>query len=173
MSILGLDLENDSLKKTPDRVGKMFVKEIFKGLKKENKPEISTFDNSFKYNEMIIVKDIKLFSFCEHHFLPFVGTACVGYIPNGKVVGLSKISRIVDHFSRKPQIQERLTEEIYNELRNVLNTENIMIIIKAVHYCMIIRGVEDINAQTITSRVGGTFQENDKTRNEFMNLIKI
>ncbi|MDD2515839.1 MAG: GTP cyclohydrolase I FolE [Candidatus Gracilibacteria bacterium] len=172
MQILGLDLENDSLKKTPHRVGKMFVNEIFKGLSDNNKPKISTFSNSFKYDEMIIVKDIKLFSFCEHHFLPFIGTACVGYIPNGKVVGLSKISRIVDYFSRRPQIQERLTEEIYAELEKVLNTEDIMIIIKATHYCMIIRGVEDINAQTVTSKTSGKFRENDKTRNEFMSLLK-
>lgn len=172
MQILWLDLENDSLKKTPHRVGKMFVNEIFKWLSDNNKPKISTFSNSFKYDEMIIVKDIKLFSFCEHHFLPFIWTACVWYIPNWKVVWLSKISRIVDYFSRRPQIQERLTEEIYAELEKVLNTEDIMIIIKATHYCMIIRWVEDINAQTVTSKTSWKFRENDKTRNEFMSLLK-
>ncbi len=173
MITLWLNLEDDSLKKTPYRVAKMFVSEIFKWLDTKNQPTISTFDNKFNYDEIVIVRDIKVFSFCEHHFLPFVWKAYVGYIPNDKVVGLSKISRIVDYFSRKPQVQERLTEEIYLELKKVLNTENIFIVIKASHYCMIIRWIEDINASTITSKAEGVFRKNEKTRNEFMKLLNI
>lgn len=173
LEILWLDLNDDSLKKTPYRIAKMYVKEIFKWLNPNNKPTISSFENKMWYNQMLIVKDIKVMSCCEHHFQSFLWYAYVWYIPNGRVIGLSKISRIVDFYSRKPQIQERLTEEIYNELKEVLDTENIMVVIKAKHHCMIIRWIEDINAQTITSKAGGSFKNDINSRQEFLNLIQI
>ncbi|HOG15190.1 MAG TPA: GTP cyclohydrolase I FolE [Candidatus Absconditabacterales bacterium] len=173
METLGLDLDNDSLKKTPYRVGKMLVEELFFGLDKNNEPSISTFDNKFNYDEIIIVKNIKVFSFCEHHFLPFVGNAYVGYIPNGKVIGLSKINRIVNYLSRKPQIQERLNEEISEYMKKILGTDNVIVIIKAIHYCMIMRGIKDINSSTVTSKADGCFRKSNKTRTEFMKLLNL
>jgi GTP cyclohydrolase I len=139
METLGLDMSNDSLKETPQRVAKMFVHEVFSGLDESHKPHIAVFDNAFNYDEMILIKDIKVFSFCEHHFLPFTGKAYVGYIPNKKVIGLSKISRIVDFYARKPQIQERLTEEIFTHLSEILETDSLIIVINAVHHCMVMR----------------------------------
>lgn len=173
MQTLWLDLTDDSLKKTPYRVAKMYVNEVFKWLDKNEKPNISCFENKYNYDEIVIVKDIKVFSFCEHHLLPFIWKAFVWYIPNWKVIGLSKISRIVDYYSRKPQVQERLTEEIYCELKKVLDTDSICIVIKASHHCMIIRWIEDINSSTITSKAEWTFKTDPKTRDEFMKLINL
>lgn len=173
MNTLWLDISDDSLKKTPYRVARMFVEETFSWLDEKNKPIISAFENKFNYDEVVILKDIKVFSFCEHHFLPFVWNAYVWYIPNWKVIWLSKISRIVDYCSRKPQIQERLTEEIYTSIKECLNTENIIVVIKAIHYCMIMRWVQDINSSTITSKTGWAFRKSDKSRNEFMKLLNL
>lgn len=173
METLWLDLNDDSLKKTPYRVWKMFVNELFSGLDKSNEPTISTFDNKFDYDEIVVVKDIKVFSFCEHHFLPFVWKAYVGYIPKWKVVWLSKISRVVNYFSRKPQIQERLNEEISEYMKKILWTNDVIVIIKAIHYCMIMRWVEDINSSTITSKADWCFRKSNKTRTEFMKLLDL
>lgn len=171
MLILGLDLEDDSLKGTPSRVAKMYVKEIFSGLNPENMPDVKLFENKYQYSEMLIEKDIPFVSNCEHHFVPIVGKAHCAYISNGQVVGLSKINRIVDYFARRPQVQERMTIQIANHLKQVLNTEDVAIIIEAEHMCVSMRGVEDHGVMTITSEFGGKFKE-EKTRNEFMQLIK-
>ncbi len=173
METLWLDLDNDSLKKTPYRVWKMLVEELFFWLDKNNEPSISTFDNKFNYDEIIIVKNIKVFSFCEHHFLPFVWNAYVGYIPNWKVIGLSKINRIVNYLSRKPQIQERLNEEISEYMKKILWTDNVIVIIKAIHYCMIMRWIKDINSSTVTSKADWCFRKSNKTRTEFMKLLNL
>jgi GTP cyclohydrolase I len=139
MSIMGLDLSDDSLKDTPHRVAKMFVKEVFSGLNPENKPKVKLFKNKFNYNQMLIEKDIKLNSYCEHHFVPIIGKVHVAYISNGHVIGLSKINRIVEYYAKRPQLQERLTQQIADELKNVLNTEDVAVVIEATHMCVTIR----------------------------------
>lgn len=172
MKTLWLDLNDDSLKKTPHRVAKMYVNEIFKWLNDKNYPSISTFENKYKYNQMLIVKNIKIMSACEHHFVPFIWQAFIAYIPKRKVIWLSKINRIVDFYSRKPQVQERLTEEIYRDLVEKLWTEDIAIMINAVHYCVVMRWVEDINSNTTTSKMGWVFLQDNNARKEFLSLCK-
>jgi len=172
MATLGLDLEDDSLKDTPKRVAKMYVNEWFSGLHPVlNFPRITTVENKMGYNQMLIERDIKVHSVCEHHFVPIVGVAHVAYLPKKKVIGLSKINRIVDYYSRRPQIQERLTEQIWLKLTELLGTKDVAVVIKAQHFCVIMRGIKDVNSSTITSKLGGSF-ENTEARSEFFNLIK-
>ncbi|MBT7850651.1 MAG: GTP cyclohydrolase I FolE [Formosa sp.] len=172
METLGLDLSDDSLKGTPNRVAKMFVNEIFGGLDPTKKPKASTFDNKYQYGEMLVEKNITLYSTCEHHFLPIVGRAHVAYISNGTVVGLSKMNRIVDHFAKRPQVQERLTIQIVEELQKVLNTKDVACVIDAKHLCVNSRGIRDIESSTVTSEFGGKFKEKD-TRREFLDYIQL
>ncbi|WP_452228755.1 MULTISPECIES: GTP cyclohydrolase I FolE [unclassified Lacinutrix] len=172
METLGLDLTDDSLKGTPNRVAKMFVKEIFSGLDPKNKPSASTFDNKYKYGEMLVEKNITVYSTCEHHLLPIVGRAHVAYISNGTVVGLSKMNRIVDYFSNRPQVQERLTIQIVKELQEVLNTQDVACVIDAKHLCVNSRGIRDVDSSTVTSEFGGKFKETE-TRREFLDYIKL
>ena len=169
METLGLDLSDDSLKGTPNRVAKMFVNEIFGGLDPSKKPKASTFDNKYQYGEMLVEKNITLYSTCEHHFLPIVGRAHVAYISNGTVIGLSKMNRIVDHFAKRPQVQERLTIQIVKELQKALNTKDVACVIDAKHLCVNSRGIRDIESSTVTSEFGGKFKEKD-TRREFLQL---
>src|SRR5690554_1488383 len=169
---LGMDLTDDSLKGTPNRVAKMFVKEIFGGLNPNKKPSSSTFDNKYKYNEMLVEKNIVVYSTCEHHLLPIVGRAHVAYISNGTVVGLSKMNRIVDYYAKRPQVQERLTIQIVEELKRVLNTEDVACVIDAKHLCVNSRGIRDIESSTVTSEFSGAFQ-NEMTRREFLDYIKL
>ncbi len=171
MNTLGLDLTDDSLKGTPGRVAKMFVKEIFSGLDPKNKPAIALFDNKYKYDQMLIEKNITLFSNCEHHFVPIIGKAHVAYISSGKVIGLSKLNRIVQYYSQRPQVQERLTMQIANELKSVLETDDVAVIIDAVHLCVSSRGIKDVNSSTITAEYGGKFKD-ENTRAEFLSLLK-
>lgn len=171
MKILGLDLNDDSLKDTPKRVAKMYVNEVFGGLLPENKPEVTLFDNKYNYEEMLVEKNIKVHSNCEHHFVPIIGKAHVAYISNGKVIGLSKINRIVDYFSRRPQVQERLTVQIANELKKVLQTEDVAVAITADHMCVTLRGIKDQDSSTYTSSFHGKFKDRDYRR-EFLDAIK-
>ncbi len=171
METLGLDLDDDSLKGTPHRVAKMYVEEIFSGLKPANKPDIKVFDNKYKYGEMLIEKNITLYSACEHHFLPMIGKAHVGYISNGKVVGLSKINRIVNYYSKRPQVQERLTLQILEEMKNSLKTEDVAVVIESNHLCVCARGVNDYNSTTVTSEYSGKFKE-DNARKEFLDHLR-
>ncbi len=170
MHTLGLDLTDDSLQGTPKRVAKLYVNELFKGLNEKNKPSMSTFENKYQYKEMLVEKDITLYSNCEHHFLPIVGKAHVAYIPNEKVIGLSKINRIVDYFSRRPQVQERLALQILNELKTALNSEHVAVFIDAEHMCVSSRGASDQSSSTVTVEYSGKFKE-EKTRNEFLAYI--
>lgn len=170
MDILGLDLTDDSLRGTPRRVAKMYVKEIFSGLHPDNKPDIKLFENKYQYNEMLVEKNITFFSNCEHHFVPIMGKAHVAYISNGQVIGLSKLNRIVDYFARRPQVQERLTVQIAKELKRVLQTEDVAVVIDAVHLCVSSRGVKDINSSTVTTHFSGKFAE-DNTKQEFLKYI--
>lgn len=170
MDTLGLDLTDDSLSGTPDRVAKMYVKEIFSGLNPENKPDVKLFDNKYNYNEMLIEKNIHFFSNCEHHFVPIIGFAHVAYISNGKVIGLSKINRIVQHFAKRPQVQERLTVQIAEDLKRILGTEDVAILIDAKHLCVSMRGIEDTYSATVTSHFSGKFMEENK-RKEFLSLV--
>ncbi len=172
METLGLDLSDDSLKGTPNRVAKMFVNEIFGGLDPAKKPKASSFENKYKYGEMLVEKNITLYSTCEHHFLPIVGRAHVAYISNGTVVGLSKMNRIVDHFAKRPQVQERLTIQIVEELQKVLNTKDVACVIDAKHLCVNSRGIRDIESSTVTSEFGGKFKEKN-TKREFLDYIKL
>ena len=172
LSILGMDLTDDSLKGTPRRVAKMFVYEIFSGLHPDNKPTASTFENKYKYGEMLVEKNITLYSTCEHHLLPIVGKAHVAYISNGTVVGISKMNRIVDYFAKRPQVQERLTLQIIEELKKILNTENVACVIDAKHLCVNSRGIGDISSSTVTSEFGGRFKEKEIKR-EFLDYIKL
>lgn len=171
MNTLGLDLTDDSLKGTPARVAKMFVKEIFSGLDPKNKPAIALFDNKYMYDQMLIEKNITLFSNCEHHFVPIIGKAHVAYISSGKVIGLSKLNRIVQYYSQRPQVQERLTMQIANELKSVLETDDVAVVIDAVHLCVSSRGMKDVNSSTITAEYGGKFKDKN-TRAEFLSLLK-
>ncbi|MFC6097734.1 GTP cyclohydrolase I FolE [Flavobacterium qiangtangense] len=168
---LGMDLTDDSMKGTPNRVAKMFVKELFGGLNPEKKPKASTFENNYKYGEMLVEKNITLYSTCEHHLLPIIGRAHVAYISNGTVVGLSKMNRIVEYFAKRPQVQERLTMQIVQELQKVLNTEDVACVIDAKHLCVNSRGIKDIESSTVTSEFGGKFKE-EATRREFLDYIK-
>lgn len=170
MNILGLDLTDDSLKGTPHRVAKMYVKEIFNGLNPENKPKVKLFENKFRYNQMLIEKNIKVNSTCEHHFVPIVGKAHVAYISGGKVIGLSKINRIVDFYARRPQVQERLTVQIAEELKRSLGTEDVAVIIEAEHMCVKVRGVKDENSLTVTSSFHGRFHDKD-VKNELFTYL--
>lgn len=170
MMILGLDLEDDSLKGTPQRVAKMYVNEIFSGLNPANKPEVKLFENKYKYNEMLVEKDIAFHSNCEHHFVPIIGKAHVAYISNGQVVGLSKINRIVHYYARRPQVQERMTIQIAQHLREVLGTEDVAVMIDAAHLCVSMRGVQDQGSSTVTSEFSGRFKE-DRYRKEFMQIV--
>lgn len=172
MDTLGIDLTDDSLKGTPNRVAKMFVKEIFGGLNPAKKPSSSTFENKYKYNEMLVEKNIVVYSTCEHHLLPIYGRAHIGYISNGTVVGLSKMNRIVEYFAKRPQVQERLTIQIVRELQKVLNTENVACIIDAKHMCVNSRGIKDIDSSTVTAEFGGKFKE-DNVRKEFLEYIQL
>ena len=167
---LGMDMTDDSLKGTPKRVAKMYVKEIFSGLDPENKPKISLFDNKYNYNKMLIEKNINLNSTCEHHFLPITGKAHVSYISSGKVIGLSKLNRIVQYYSHRPQVQERLTKQIYDELKNVLDTDSVMVVIEAKHMCVSSRGIKDYTSSTVTEMYGGDFNIYNK-RDEFYKLL--
>ena len=168
---LGLDLNDDSIKRTPYRVAKMYVTELFKGLNPDNKPGITLFDNKYKYNQMLVEKNITLYSTCEHHLVPIVGKAHVAYISNGKVIGLSKINRIVQYYARRPQVQERLTKQIANEFKRILDTEDVAVVIDSQHMCVSSRGVGDVNSTTITAELSGKFLSNP-TREEFLHYIK-
>jgi len=172
LNTLGMDLTDDSMKGTPNRVAKMFVKEIFGGLNPLKKPSTSTFENGYKYGEMLVEKNITVYSTCEHHLLPIVGRAHVAYISSGKVIGLSKMNRIVDYFAKRPQVQERLTMQIVQELQKTLNTEDVACVIDAKHLCVNSRGIRDIESSTVTSEFGGKFKE-DKVRREFLDYIKL
>lgn len=172
METLGLDLKDDSLKGTPQRVAKMFVKEIFGGLDPNKKPKASTFENNYKYGEMLVEKNIVLYSTCEHHLLPIVGRAHVAYISKGTVVGLSKMNRIVDYYAKRPQVQERLTMQIVQELQNALGTEDVACIIDAKHLCVNSRGIRDIESSTVTSEFGGKFKE-AAVKRELLDYIQL
>ena len=172
LTTLGMDLNDDSLKGTPNRVAKMFVKEIFSGLNPNKKPSSSTFENHYKYGEMLVEKNITLYSTCEHHLLPIIGRAHIAYISNGTVVGLSKMNRIVDYFAKRPQVQERLTMQIVQELQQVLNTQDVACVIDAKHLCVNSRGIRDIESSTVTAEYGGKFKE-EKTKREFLDFIKL
>ena len=172
LDILGLDLTDDSLKGTPKRVAKMYVKEIFKGLNPDNLPQLSSFDNKYKYGEMLVERDISVFSTCEHHFLPIIGKAHVAYISNGKVLGLSKINRIVDYFARRPQVQERLTVQIVKAMQEALGSEDVACVIDAKHMCLVSRGIKDITSSTLTAEYAGKFKDHN-VRKEFLKYIHI
>jgi GTP cyclohydrolase IA len=170
MEELGLDMEDDSLKGTPYRVAKMYVKEIFSGLDPKNKPKISVFDNKYEYNKMLIESDITFNSSCEHHFLPIVGKAHIGYVSSGKVIGLSKMNRIVQYYGRRPQVQERMTMQIFKELKNALQTDDIIVVVEAEHLCVSSRGVNDKSSKTTTIEYGGQFTNIDIQNNFFKML---
>jgi len=172
METLGLDLTDDSLQGSPRRVSKMFVKEIFYGLNPANRPEISVFENKFKYGEMLVEKNISLNSFCEHHFLPIIGRAHVAYFSSGQVIGLSKINRIVDYFARRPQVQERLTVQIAKELKLVLNTDDVAVVIDSKHLCVACRGIKDEMSSTVTAEYSGKFRDKS-IREEFLKYLDL
>lgn len=172
METLGLDLTDDSLKGTPQRVAKMYVKEIFNGLDPANKPKIALFENKYKYNQMLVEKDITFYSNCEHHFVPIFGKAHVAYISNGKVIGLSKLNRIVQYFSKRPQVQERMTMQIAKELQKVLKTDDVAVILDAKHLCVSSRGVQDHDSGTVTSFYGGKF-DNENKKAELFKYIEL
>jgi GTP cyclohydrolase I len=172
MLTLGLDLEDDSLQGTPNRVAKMYVNEIFGGLRPDKMPKSSTFENKYKYGEMLVEKNITLYSTCEHHLLPIVGKAHVAYISNGTVVGLSKMNRIVDYFAKRPQVQERLNIQIVRELQKVLGTEDVACVIDAKHLCVNSRGIRDIDSSTVTAEYGGKFKE-ESVRREFLDYLNL
>ncbi|PKV66551.1 GTP cyclohydrolase I FolE [Pontibacter ramchanderi] len=171
MHTMGLDLTDDSLKGTPLRVAKMYVQEIFSGLHPENKPVIRRFENKYKYNQMLVERDITVYSSCEHHFVPIIGKAHVAYMPNEHVIGLSKLNRIVQYYARRPQVQERMTMQIANELKQALQTENVAVLIEADHLCVMSRGVNDVSSSTITAEYSGLFEQ-DQYRNEFLSHIR-
>lgn len=170
LKTLGMDLRDDSLQGTPKRVAKMFVQEIFGGLHPNRKPKASTFENKYKYGQMLVEKNITLYSTCEHHLLPIVGKAHIAYISNGTVVGLSKMNRIVDYYAKRPQVQERLTMQIVEELQKVLKTKDVACVIDAKHLCVNSRGIRDTESSTVTSEFGGKFNR-PETRREFLDYI--
>jgi len=169
---LGMDLADDSIKGTPNRVAKMFVKEIFGGLNPQRKPKPSTFDNNYKYGEMLVEKNITLYSTCEHHLLPIIGRAHVAYISSGKVIGLSKMNRIVEYYAKRPQVQERLNMQIVQELQKALGTEDVACVIDAKHLCVNSRGIKDIASSTVTSEFGGKFKD-PQVKREFLDYIQL
>ena len=169
---LGMDLEDDSLKETPKRVAKSFVNELFMGLNPANKPAPSTFENNYNYGEMLVEKNIVVYSTCEHHLLPIVGRAHVAYISNGKVIGLSKMNRIVEYFAKRPQVQERLTMQVVQAMQEALGTDDVACVIDAKHLCVNSRGIKDIDSSTVTSEFGGKFKEKD-TKREFLDYLKM
>lgn len=171
LDTLGMDLEDDSLRGTPKRVAKAFVKELFAGLNPENKPSSSTFENKYQYGEMLVEKNITLYSTCEHHLLPIVGKAHVAYVSNGRVVGLSKMNRIVDYFAKRPQVQERLTMQVVQELQRILKTDDVACIVDAKHLCVNSRGIKDISSSTVTAEYQGVFKTDKKLRNEFIAYV--
>jgi GTP cyclohydrolase I len=170
MQCLGLDTEDDSLARTPHRIAKMFLDELFWGLDYDNFPKITTIENKMQYNSLLMERHIKVHSMCEHHFVPIIGEAFIAYIPNERVIGLSKINRVVEFFCRRPQVQERLCEQIFHTLRYILGTESVAVLIRAEHSCVKVRGIEDINSDTQTCRFSGAFNE-VATRGEFYSLI--
>ena len=170
MHTMGLDLTDDSLSGTPLRVAKMYVKEVFSGLDPKNKPSVKLFENKYGYKEMLVERDITVHSFCEHHFVPIIGKEHIAYLNNGQVVGLSKLNRIVDYFSRRPQVQERLTVQIASELKQLLHTEDIAVILDAKHMCVSIRGVEDVASSTLTASYHGAFQQKE-IKEEFLHYV--
>jgi len=169
---LGMDLNDDSLKGTPRRVAKAFVNEMFMGLNPANKPKASTFDNNYKYGEMLVEKNIVVYSTCEHHLLPIIGRAHVAYISDGKVIGLSKMNRIVEYFSKRPQVQERLTMQIVQAMKEALGTDDVACVIDAKHLCVNSRGIKDIESSTVTSEFGGKFKEKE-TKKEFLQYLQM
>ena len=171
MDVMGLDLTDDSLKGTPNRVAKMYIDEIFSGLNPKNKPKIALFDNKYQYNQMLIEKNITFYSNCEHHFVPIIGKVHVSYISSGKVIGLSKINRIVQYFAKRPQVQERLTNQIAEELKTILKTEDVAVIIDAKHLCVSSRGIKDDTSATVTTYYGGQFNTPNKVA-ELQNYLK-
>ncbi|GEO04786.1 GTP cyclohydrolase 1 [Adhaeribacter aerolatus] len=171
MLMLGLDMEDDSLKGTPDRVAKMYVQEIFRGMNPANKPAVTLFENKYHYNKMLVVKDITVYSCCEHHFLPIMGKAHVAYFSSGKVIGLSKVNRLVQYYCQRPQVQERLTEQIAQALQKALHTEDVAVIIEATHLCVAARGIRDIASTTRTSHYSGKFQ-NNAIKKELLSWLK-
>ena len=171
MNVIGLDLTDDSLKGTPKRVAKMYIEEISSGLNPINKPKIALFDNKYQYNQMLVEKNITFYSNCEHHFVPIIGKAHIAYISSGKVIGLSKLNRIVQYYAKRPQVQERLTNQIAEDLKNALQTENIAVIIDAKHLCVSSRGIKDDTSATVTSYYGGEFNTPSKI-NELLNYLK-
>lgn len=172
MEILGLDLANDSLQNTPARVAKMYVHELFRGLKETSFPKITVIENEMLYDQMVVVKDIGIISLCEHHFVTIHGKAHIAYIPSKGVIGLSKINRIAEYFARRPQVQERLTKQIADALCYILKTDDVAVYIQAKHYCVISRGVEDANSETITTDLRGAFKANAGTRSEFLSICR-
>jgi GTP cyclohydrolase I len=162
MDVMGMDLTDDSLKDTPKRVAKMYIEEIFSGLNPKNKPKISLFENKYKYNQMLVEKNITFYSNCEHHFVPFTGQVHIAYVSSGKVIGLSKLNRIVQYYAKRPQVQERLTNQIATDLKVILNTEDIAVIIDAKHLCVSSRGIRDNTSATVTSYYGGVFKQQHK-----------
>jgi GTP cyclohydrolase I len=170
MDVMGLDLTDDSLKGTPKRVAKMYIDEIFSGLNPENKPKVALFDNKYRYNQMLVEKNITFYSNCEHHFVPIIGKAHVAYVSSGKVIGLSKLNRIVQYYAKRPQVQERLTNQIANELKSILDTEDVAVIIDAKHLCVASRGVKDDTSSTVTAYYGGKFNKTEKIT-ELQNYI--
>ncbi|MDB4256278.1 GTP cyclohydrolase I FolE [Flavobacteriaceae bacterium] len=171
MDVMGLDLTDDSLKGTPERVAKMYIDEIFSGLNPNNKPKIALFDNIYQYNQMLVEKNITFYSNCEHHFVPIIGKAHIAYISSGKVIGLSKLNRIVQYYAKRPQVQERLTNQIAEDLKNTLQTDDVAVIIDAKHLCVSSRGIKDDTSATITSYYGGKFNTPTKI-NELLNYLK-
>jgi len=171
MDVMGLDLTDDSLKGTPERVDKMYIDEIFSGLNPNNKPKIALFDNIYQYNQMLVEKNITFYSNCEHHFVPIIGKAHIAYISSGKVIGLSKLNRIVQYYAKRPQVQERLTNQIAEDLKNTLQTDDVAVIIDAKHLCVSSRGIKDDTSATITSYYGGKFNTPTKI-NELLNYLK-
>ena len=172
MHTLGLDLTDDSLRGTPARVARMYVKEIFSGLNPENHPRMSSFENKYQYGQMLIEKNITLHSTCEHHFLPIVGRAHVAYISRGNIIGLSKLNRIVDYYARRPQVQERLTVQIVEALQKILDTPDVACVIDARHMCVTTRGIKDAASSTITAHYGGAFAQSE-VRDEFLQFINL
>jgi GTP cyclohydrolase I len=172
LNTLGMDLEDDSIQGTPKRVAKAFVNELFMGLNPKNKPKASTFNNNYKYGEMLVEKNIVVYSTCEHHLLPIIGRAHVAYISKGKVIGLSKMNRIVEYFAKRPQVQERLTMQVVQAMQEALGTENVACVIDAKHLCVNSRGIKDIESSTVTAEFGGKFKE-QATKSEFLDYIKM
>jgi len=172
LDTLGMDLTDDSLQGTPRRVAKAFINEIFSGLNPDNRPKLSTFDNTYNYGEMLVEKNITVYSTCEHHLLPIIGRAHIAYMSKGKVIGLSKMNRIVDYFAKRPQVQERLTMQVVQALQEALGTQDVACVIDAKHLCVNSRGVRDIESSTVTSEFGGKFKERD-VRREFLDYIKM